>query len=170
MKSLLIFLLMIPLLAVAADQPLSDLSSIATQQRQIRDALLAGDAKYAALSPEAKTELLERQDTLLRRLEGKRTAAELSDSDRMESVNDLEWIRVALGGDANERLVCRMERRIGSNRATRTCYTAAQLAAARESAQNSLSRNGACAQLPGSHIRCTEKLPLGGRGGDRGIR
>ena len=170
MKGLLIFLLMVPSWVVAADKPLSNLSGVVTQQSEIREAVLAGDAKYAALTPEARAELLRRQDALMRRLEGRTTATDLSDSDRMESVNDLEWIRVALGGDDDERLVCRMERRIGSNRATRTCYTSAQLAAARESAQSSLNRNGACSQLPGSHIRCTEMEPLGGRDGRRGIR
>jgi hypothetical protein len=47
MKGLLIFLLMVPLLAVALEQPLSDLSGIVRQQRGIREAVLAGDAKQA---------------------------------------------------------------------------------------------------------------------------
>lgn len=44
----------------------------------------------------------------------------------MEAFNTLEWIEGAINGAEGERVTCRREKIVGSNRAIRVCRTAAE--------------------------------------------
>lgn len=136
MKRFLAVCLLVPALAIAANDTPLDLEKVTMQQRQIRSDILASKGNYRGLSSASQSELLVRQDKLLRMLEGKQTADDLSEDERLTAFNDLEWIEATLNkGEAGDRLICRRERTIGSNRVTRVCRTAAQLEAARELAR-----------------------------------
>lgn len=104
-----------------------DIQEIVAQQQQIRRDLRSADGDYRGLSRTDQAELARRQDELLRMLEGKQTADELSPSERLAAFNNLEWIEGMLNSEQNDRLVCRRERVTGSNRLTSVCRTEAQM-------------------------------------------
>lgn len=123
-----------------ANQPL-EINKIVTEQREIRAEVVAGSGRYKNMPLSKRQEILRKQDDLLRMLEGKETADELSEDQRMAAFNSLEWIEAAINNEDGERTICRRERTIGSNRTTRICRTEAQMAAERERAREELDRS-----------------------------
>lgn len=111
---------------IAADGPV-DLAPIVVQQEQLREELLASPDSFPGLSRSERGELLERQTQLLTLLEGKSTADELGEKERVEAFNSLEWIKSRLADAREARLVCTRERMIGSQRVTRVCRTEAEM-------------------------------------------
>lgn len=143
MKRHFVFGLMLaPMLAFAgSDKPL-DLDKVVEQQQQIREDLLASGGKYRGMSAAQQAEVLKRQDTLFRMFEGKESADDLTQDQRVAAFNDLEWIEAALNKDEQgERLVCTRERKVGSNRVTRVCRTKEQIEFEREQARNNLDQS-----------------------------
>jgi len=122
-----------------ANQPL-EIAKIVTQQREIRADLMAGTGRYKQMPTSKREQILKKQDDLLRMLEGKETYDDLSTDQRMAAFNSLEWIEAAINDEEGERMVCRRERTIGSNRITRICRTEAQREAEREMARDELDR------------------------------
>lgn len=122
-----------------ANKPL-EIAKIVTQQREIRADLMAGTGRYKQMPTSKREEILKKQDDLLRMLEGKETSDDLSTDQRMAAFNNLEWIEAAINDEVGERMVCRRERTIGSNRITRVCRTEAQMEAERELARDELDR------------------------------
>jgi len=142
----------VPLLALALatsahagpQQPL-DLKAVATQQQQIRADILASGGKYRGLSTAKQEEVLDRSGKLLRMIEGKQSPEDLTEAERMQAFNTLEWIEATLNKEDGERMVCNYHKTIGSNRKTRVCKTAAQIERDREEARQQLSKPGICA-------------------------
>lgn len=102
-----------------------DLNAVRKQQTEIREGLVARSGRYASLPAETRTTILSKQATVLRLLEDKETADELSEYQRLEVFNALEWIEAAINQAEGERMICRREKTIGSTRVTRVCRTAA---------------------------------------------
>jgi len=135
-------LLLAPMLAMAGnDQPL-DLDKVTEQQKQIREDMLAAGGKYRGMSSAKQAEVFKRQDKLFRMFEGKETAADLTEDQRIDAFNELEWIESALNkGEEGDRLVCTRERTVGSNRVTRVCRTQEQIDFEREQGRDDLDRS-----------------------------
>lgn len=135
-------LLLAPMLAFAgSDKPL-DLDKVTEQQKQIREDMLTANGKYRGMSSAQQAEVLERQDKLFRMFEGKESAEDLTQDQRMAAFNDLEWIEAALNkSEQGERLVCTRERKVGSNRVTRVCRTKEQMEFEREQARDNLDQS-----------------------------
>lgn len=125
------------------------IEDIVSQQEQIRADVVATKGRYADMPPHKRDELLGKQASLLRMLEGKQSADELTEDQRMQAFNTLEWIEAAINDEEDERMICVRERTIGSNRITRTCRTEAQWTEARERARELLLNRGACSNLGG---------------------
>ncbi len=103
---------------------------------------LPGDRK---LSAEKKTEVQEAMARIEQRIQGRDIYASMSDSERTAMVNDVSLIHFALASKDDDRLICKQERKIGSNRMSSTCATAAQWEEAQRRAREELERNsGAC--------------------------
>lgn len=136
-----IALLLVPALAVAANGQSLDLNKVVSQQKQIRSELMASN-NYRELSEAQRTEILSRQDFLFRMFEGKQTADDLTADERASAVSQLEWIDGALSDGQQERKICRQEKKLGSNRPTRVCRTAAQIEREREMAQQQMGNIG----------------------------
>ena len=122
-----------------ANKPL-EIAKIVTQQREIRADLMAGTGRYKQMPTSKREQILKKQDDLLRMLEGKETSDDLSTDQQMAAFNSLEWIEAAINDEEGERMVCRRERTIGSNRITRVCRTEAQMEAERELARDEFDR------------------------------
>ncbi|HJW46396.1 MAG TPA: hypothetical protein VJ484_07895, partial [Lysobacter sp.] len=91
--------------------------------------------RYKGMDDRKRVELLSKQDFVLREIDGKQTADDLTDQARLEVFNALEWIEAAINNEEAERMVCRTVKATGSNRPTRVCKTAAQLRADQEEAR-----------------------------------
>ena len=139
MKAFIALALLLPMLAIAGNEKSLDLNKVIVQQKQIRSDLMASK-DYRGLNEAQRTELLSRQDSLLRMLEGKETSADLTQEQQIRAFNDLEWIEAALNNAEGDRMVCRRERTLGSNRITRVCRTAAQMELEREQARDAADR------------------------------
>lgn len=130
--------LLVPVLAFAAQQPPLDLDKVTTQQRQIRTDIQSSNGHYRGISAKAQAEVIQRQDRLLRMFEGKQTYEDLSEEQRLLAFNDLEWIESTLNKEDDDRMICRKERTLGSNRLKRVCRTAKQMAEESERAREDL--------------------------------
>ncbi|GAA4857804.1 hypothetical protein [Luteimonas vadosa] len=150
-KSILaaVAVLIIPLAAMAGQKSL-EVKAVLAQQEQIKADVLAGQGRYASISAKDRETLLHRQQELVHLLEGKESTDELTEAQRVEAFNTLEWIEATINNEPDERMVCVREKTIGSNRMTRICRTESQWAEARERAREQLMRGGACTDLGGA--------------------
>ena len=123
-----------------------ELEQIRTQQKQIREEVLAGKGRYADMSSRKRDELLAKQDGLLQFIEGKSTESELTEKQKMEAFNSLEWIEAAINNADDERVICKSEKPTGSNRAQKVCKTVAQIRQEREDSSNAVDRRAICSE------------------------
>jgi hypothetical protein len=140
MKQVLIAVLTAALMigtAQAEQRPL-EVSSIVSQQQEIRAGLMARSGRYKNMTETKRDELLSKQERLLAMLDGKQTSADLTDDEKIEAFNMLEWIEAAINNAEDERMICKRERTIGSQRVTQTCRTQAQMRADRERARDEM--------------------------------
>jgi hypothetical protein len=132
--------------ALAAHPKPLVIDEVVAQQTQIRTDVIAGNGKYRDLPAAKQVELLQRQDSLLALLRGKQHG-DLTEVERIEAFNTLEWIEATLNDAGQERTICRRERTVGSNRVTRVCRTEAQIAAERERSREQMMDNQSTMQL-----------------------
>ena len=124
--------------AAAIESAPFKVNDVVAQQQQIRSDVIAGKGRYASMPERKRNDLLSRQEHLMHTLEGKQTSAELTEDEYMEAFSALEWIEAAINNQEDERLICRREKTIGSNRTTRICRTAAQMEIERELARDQI--------------------------------
>lgn len=117
-----------------------EVAAVVAQQKQIRDDLMIRKGRYKDMPDPTRVELLSRQAELLTMLDGKRTAADLTEEQQMQAFNTLEWIEAAINDAEDERVICRREKILGSTRTTRVCRTAEYERRAREKARESMER------------------------------
>lgn len=115
-------------------------SAITEQQKQIREDVIAVKGRYRDISPSKRVDLLSKQAGLLAMLEGKATTDDLSEHQQIEVFNTLEWIEAAINNAEDERMVCRREKTLGSNRLTRVCRTVEEERLAKERAREQFNR------------------------------
>ena len=123
-----------------------ELEQIRVQQKQIRTDVIAGKGRYADMPSKKRNELLAKQDDLLELIEGKSTESELTDKQKMEAFNSLEWIEAAINNAEDERVICKSEKPTGSNRAQKVCKTVAQIREEREDSSNIIDRRAICSE------------------------
>ena len=115
-------------------------ADIEAGQARIRSEVAAARGAYKDMPAAKRTELLARQDELLKLIDGKATTDELGPSERVAAFDALEWIKAAVSQAEDERLVCRQEKPIGSHMSVRVCRTVAQIRKEREAAREA--KNG----------------------------
>jgi hypothetical protein len=123
-----------------AVQPL-ELGAIVSQQAQIREQVLAGEGRYKDMSQKTRDELLEKQAALLKMIGGRGDPADLSQEQRLQALNTLEWIEAAVNSEEDQRMVCARERRTGSMRITKVCKTQRQIDEDRDPAHRQMEGN-----------------------------
>jgi hypothetical protein len=126
--------------AIASTAPL-ELNQIRAQQQEIRADLIAGKGRYKDMSATTKTELLSRQDQLLKMIGDKHDPDELTKDQRLQAFNTLEWIEATINKSADERMICTRERATGSQRVTTVCKTQRQIKEAHERARRQTDGN-----------------------------
>ncbi|MEG3792295.1 hypothetical protein V1318_19415 [Lysobacter sp. CCNWLW3] len=142
MRCLLLGLLLLTSAAAAAAEgaarPPLAISAITSQQKQIREDVIAQRGRYKDMPAATRVDLLSKQAEVLAMVEGKTSSSDLSEHEQVEVFNRLEWIEAAINNAEDERMVCRREKALGSTRLTRVCRTVAQERAAREAARDEL--------------------------------
>ena len=113
---------------------------IVEQQQTLREDIQKQAGAFKDLDKADRDELLNRQARVLELLAGRQSLAELETADRGFVASELAWIDGAVRRAEDDRIVCRMEKKIGSNRSERICTTAAQQRRQREQAREQLSR------------------------------
>ncbi|RDZ26784.1 hypothetical protein [Lysobacter silvisoli] len=124
--------------AFAADYAAQEAQAIRNQQAEIRAGVEARSGRYKDMSGETRATLLTKQSEVLRTLEGKQSTAELTEQQKIDVFNSLEWIEAAINNADDERLVCERRAVLGSNRKERVCRTASQMRAERELARRQI--------------------------------
>jgi len=136
---LLVLALAAPAMGSASGKVLQ-FDDIRTQQAEIREGVTAHSGRYKNLSQSTRTELLVRQAEVLALIKGKQIPDDLSQEQRTEVFNHLEWIEAAINDSQDERLICEQRKTIGSNRRQRVCRTAAQIREDHDRARQELDR------------------------------
>lgn len=83
-------------------------------------------------------------------LQGKETVEELNQDERVALHNAQEQLNAILTGDEDERVVCRRERRLGTNIRRGICVTVAELREQREAGQAAIRRMPQSVLRPGT--------------------
>ena len=117
---------------------------VRTQQAEIRADAGARRGVYENLSERQHRQLEDRQDALLRMIEGKQSPRELSEPQRMDLFNQLEAIEALVNQAEDQRLICERVATIGTNRKERVCKTVAQRREEMRFAQDALNRRSNC--------------------------
>lgn len=120
--------------AVAATQPVEQ---VLRDQRALRAQLEKANGPYSRFSDSAVTKLEQEQDKVFRLLQGK-SESQLGDSERAELDASLAQIKAILAANEGNRLICRRERKTGSNMVEMRCETVADRAARTSDAEQDL--------------------------------
>lgn len=127
-------------------RPAMELEQIRTQQQQIQADVLAVKGRYADMPPEQRSALVKKQNELLKLIEGKTLESELSEKQKLEAFNALEWIEASINNSEDDRMVCKSERPTGSNRSQKVCKTVRQMREEREASRNMIDRRAVCSE------------------------
>src|SRR6476469_6414149 len=117
------------------------LDEVRTQQQEIHDGVMAGTGRYKGLSNDVKMELLTRQTRLLNIIGDKTSPYDLTEEQRLEAFNILEWEEATINNAPSEALVCTRTQVTGSHFAKQVCKTRAQSDADNAEARRVLEEN-----------------------------
>lgn len=96
--------------------------------------------RFAEISDEDKANVLAALDRM-GKLVGDRTVGQLSESEKVELINDQELVNALLTkASIDSRMQCKREKRVGSHRTTSTCRTVAEWRRASEQSREDMER------------------------------
>ena len=108
----------------------------AQKQRLIRS---LDSKEYFEISDENRQKVVDALDRMERHLTGITSVEQLEEPQRIAVFNDQELVNALLtGAREDSRLVCKREKKVGSNMPTTSCMTVAQRREAQETAQRGL--------------------------------
>lgn len=116
--------------------------AIRSQQAQIKAGIEARTGVFKDLSTSLLEQLLAQQTVVLGLIEGKQTVDELDETQRRRLVAALASIDSVVNKSSEERMVCKMTKKIGSNMKERVCLTVAQMREREEAARSQIDRHG----------------------------
>ena len=120
------------------------LGDIRAQQLQLRDEVMAGKGAYKDMSREKRDQLAARQSEVIALIGERQSLDELTEAEKTQAFNTLEWINETVSNAEDERIVCERQRPIGSNRVQRVCATVAERRKQREAVENGLMPRTLC--------------------------
>lgn len=111
---------------------------IRTQQAELRRAIETKSGNYAQYSEEERKTILSRQDDVLTVLGDKTSIDDLGPEGKVRLANALEAVDAAVNRAEDNRMICEIVKRTGSNRSERKCMTVGQ----RRQMRERMERNG----------------------------
>ncbi len=141
---LVLAMVALPAMAMADDMRIETTSvSAIIENLDVIDAALAGsDPRLAGLDEKDRLDLARHKQQVRDLLAGKQTLDELHMRDRVAAFNALEVIHGIVTGEHEERVICRREHKLGSNRPQTNCMTAKEREQARNAAVQAMGVRG----------------------------
>lgn len=118
------------------------LDAVRSQQAEIRMGVESRTGIYQSMSESDRDVLLSKQTQMLRVIGDKQSASDLNEAQKNDVFNSLEQIEALINKTDDERMVCKMSKRIGSNMKDRVCLTVAQMREQEEAAHSQIDRHG----------------------------
>ena len=120
----------------------TSVSAIIENLDGIDAALVGSDPRLAGLSERDRLDLARHKQQVRNLLAGKQTLDELQMRDRLSAFNALEAIHGIVTGEREDRVICRREHKLGSNRPQTNCMTAKEREQARNAAVQAMGVRG----------------------------
>ena len=114
--------------------------AIRSEQAKIKAGVDSRSGGYKELPAATREQLLAHQAQVLVLIEGKKSTAELDDSQKGELFAALESIDAIVTKANDERMVCELHKTLGSNKKERVCRSVKQIRNEREAARGQLDR------------------------------
>jgi Skp family chaperone for outer membrane proteins len=127
--------------AAPASEGPETVAGILSTQRELREHLDKRDGEYARYSDESVRKMERAQDQVFSMLTGVDSLDQLNDGDRIKLSNALDEVKSVLLAKEDSRLICHLERKIGSNMMQRRCETVAQRQANADEARRQMDHN-----------------------------
>ena len=127
--------------AASSAQGPETVAGILATQRELRAHLDKRDGEYARYSDESVRKMERAQDQVFTMLTGVDSLDQLNEGDRIKLSNALDQVKAVLLAKEDSRLVCHLERKIGSNMMQRRCETVAQRQANADEARRQMDHN-----------------------------
>lgn len=112
--------------AAPAAQGQQSIADILQTQHDLRGHLDKRDGDYARYSNDSIRKMQRAQDQIFSMLSGVGSLDQLNEAQRIELSNNLDLVKATLLAKDDSRLICHLERKIGSNMMQRRCETVAQ--------------------------------------------
>jgi hypothetical protein len=141
----LIFLLAGLMASTAQGRESTDsVEEIMVQQQSIREGIQTLSGRYADMPLVKRSAIIAEQDKLFGLLEGEASTNDLDPVKKTEAINALEAIYAAIDSTEDERIVCKREKKTGTQLMTRVCKSVAQMRSERAAGRASLESKTAC--------------------------
>jgi TolA-binding protein len=124
--------------SASAAQAQDSVADILATQHGIRDHLDKRDGEYARYSDAAIGKMKRAQDRIFSMLSGVESLDQLNRGQRVDLSNALDEVKANLLAKDDSRMICHIERKIGSNMMQRHCETVAQRNANAEEARKEM--------------------------------
>lgn len=132
-----------PATAPAATQQAPEtVASILATQHGLRDRLEKHSGEYSRFDDNAVHKMERAQDRIFEMLAGVNSLDQLNAGQRVDLSNALDEVKAVLLANENQRTICHMERRTGSNMITRRCETVEQREANARDADRQIFHDG----------------------------
>jgi len=124
--------------AFAADGVDDTVPEILATQHALRAKLDQPTGEYSKFSNDDLNRMRRAQDKVFGMLDGVKSLDELNNEERTELSNALSQIKATLASDEGSRVICRRERRTGTNIVEKRCETVAEREARARASQEQL--------------------------------
>jgi len=124
--------------AGASQQAPETVASILSTQHDLRDRLEKRSGDYARYDDNAIRKMERAQDRIFQMLAGVTSLDQLNPTQKVDLSNALDEVKAVLLAKDDQRMICHIERKIGSNLSERRCETVAQRRANAEEARREM--------------------------------
>lgn len=125
----------------ADDAPATTVPQILQMQHALRTKLESPSGEYSRFSADQIRKMETAQDKIFRMLDGVSSTDQLNEGQKTELSNALDQVKATLLANEDNRVICHIERKIGTNLTSRRCETVAQRQANADEARRQMDHN-----------------------------
>lgn len=127
--------------SMADDQPATTVPQILQMQHALREKLESPTGEYSRFSEGDIHKMEAAQDKIFHMLDGVSSVDQLNENQKTELSNALDQVKATLLANEDNRVICHIERKIGTNLTSRRCETVAQRQANTDEARRQMDHN-----------------------------
>ena len=132
----------------------ADARQLLAEQREIREQLERPQGRYSRFDAATQARLKARQERIFALLEPGTALEQMNPREQMELLNAVEEVKAILADNADQRLECWREKKVGSQMSVTRCATVAEREQVREGARAFKAETGVCQRGGGSGPEC----------------